>query len=546
MSGNGSGATAAGDFDYIVVGAGTAGCLLANRLSADPSVRVLLLEAGGRDNYLWFHIPVGYLFLIGNPRADWLYRTAPAPGLNNRSLLYPRGRVLGGSSAINGMIYMRGQAADYDNWAQMGLPGWGWNDVLPHFLQHEDHFSASGDLHRSGGEWRVEKPRIEWEILDAFRDAAQAIGIPKVEDFNLGDNFGSSYFQVNQKRGLRWSAARGFLDPVKHRPNLEIRTNSEASRIETRDGRATGILYRRGGVIERATARRRVVLTAGAVATPKLLMLSGIGPAAELARFGIRPILDRPGVGANLQDHLQLRPDYKVSGVRTLNMDYANLAKRAWMGVEFALFRRGPLTMAPSQLGVFAKSDPRYATPNVQFHVQPLSLDKFGEPLHPFAAFTASVCNLRPTSRGHIRLNGPDPFEAPQIDPGYLSTEEDREVAVQSLRLVRKIVSQHPLQRYQPEEFRPGSQAQDDESLARAAGEIGTTIFHPVGTARMGQRHDPHAVVDASLDLIGLDGLTIADASVMPTITSGNTNSPVLMIAEKAASLIRAADASGS
>jgi choline dehydrogenase-like flavoprotein len=540
-----SSARAAGDFDYIIVGAGTAGCLLANRLSADPSKRVLLLEAGGRDNYLWFHIPVGYLFLIGNPRADWLYRTAPSPGLSDRSLLYPRGRVLGGSSAINGMIYMRGQAADYDNWAEMGLPGWGWNDVLPYFLQHEDHFSGSGDMHRAGGEWRVEKPRMTWDILDAFRDAAQAIGIPKVEDFNCGDNFGSSYFQVNQKRGLRWSAARGFLDPVRHRPNLEIRTGAEAARIETREGRACGVIYRRDGVLYRVTAQRRVVLTAGAIATPKLLMLSGIGPAADLARFGITPVLDRPGVGANLQDHLQLRPVYKVSGVRTLNTDYANLAKRAWMGVEFALFRRGPLTMAPSQLGVFARSDERCATPNVQFHVQPLSLDKFGEPLHPFPAFTASICNLRPTSRGHIRLAGPDPFAAPVIDPDYLSTEEDRMVAVQSLRLVRKIVSQQPLQRYKAQEFRPGVHAQDDESLEQAAREIGTTIFHPVGTARMGRREDDRAVVDASLNLIGLDGLTIADASVMPRITSGNTNSPVLMIAEKAAAMIRAVDSRG-
>ncbi|MGL5446425.1 MAG: GMC family oxidoreductase, partial [Rhabdaerophilum sp.] len=320
-----NGAKAAGEFDYIIVGAGTAGCLLANRLSANPATRVLLLEAGGRDNYLWFHIPVGYLFLIGNPRADWLYHTAPSPGLNNRTLLYPRGRVLGGSSAINGMIYMRGQAADYDNWAQMGLSGWGWNDVLPYFLQHEDHFAGDSDLHRAGGEWRVEKPRITWEILDAFRDAAEAMGIPKVEDFNLGDNFGSSYFQVNQKRGLRWSAARGFLDPIKHRPNLEIRTGSEATKIDIHEGRATGILYRRDGVLELATAKQRVVLTAGAIATPKLLMLSGIGPAAELARNGITPRLNRPGVGSNLQDHLQLRPVYKVSGVRTLNMDYASL-----------------------------------------------------------------------------------------------------------------------------------------------------------------------------------------------------------------------------
>ncbi len=532
---------AAGEFDFIIVGGGTAGCLLANRLSADPKNRVLLLEAGGRDNYIWFHIPVGYLFLIGNPRADWMFRTKPSPGLNNRSLLYPRGRVLGGCSAINGMIYMRGQAADYDQWAQMGLPGWSWSDCLPYFLRHEDHYAGSNDIHGQGGEWRVEEMRLRWEILDAFRDAAAEAGIPKVPDFNRGDNFGSSYFQVNQKKGLRWSAARGFLDPAKGRPNLEIRTDSEAMRVAFEGKRATGIVYRRGGRVEIAKARR-IVLSAGAVQTPKLLMHSGIGASAHLADFGFETRLDRPGVGANLQDHLQLRPVYKVSGVRTLNTDYANLLKRGWMGVEFALFRRGPLTMAPSQLGLFAKSDPRFATANVQFHVQPLSLDKFGEPLHPFGAFTASVCNLRPTSRGAVRLASTDPFAAPEIDPNYLSTEDDRQVAVDSLRLVRKIVGQKALQRYKPEEFRPGPSLQSDEDLARAAGAIGTTIFHPVGTARMGLADDPMAVVDARLSVIGCEGLMVADASVMPTITSGNTNSPVLMIAEKAAEFLLSAD----
>lgn len=529
-------------YDYIIVGAGTAGCLLANRLSADPSCRVLLLEAGGGDSWIWFHIPVGYLFLIGNPRADWRLSTAPTAGLNGRSLAYPRGKVIGGSSSINGMIYMRGQAADYDGWAQMGLPGWGWDDVLPYFLKHEDHFAGKTAMHGAGGEWRIEAPRIRWELLDAFRDAAESCGIPKTDDFNLGNNEGSDYYHVNQRRGLRWSAARGFLDPIRQRPNLSILTKAEAEKVLVREGRAEGIRARVNGESREFSARRRVVLAAGAIASPKLLMLSGIGPASHLAQMGITPLIDRPGIGANLQDHLQLRPVFKVSGVRTLNADYRNLLKRAWMGVEFALFRKGPLSMAPSQLGVFARTSPRYATPNVQFHVQPLSLDRFGEPLHPFAAFTASVCNLRPTSRGEVRLAGPDPFMPPIIAPNYLSTPEDRDVAVQSLRLVRKIVAAPPLARYRPEEFRPGAEIDDEAGLVRAAGDIGTTIFHPVGTARMGRSEDPLAVVDPALNLIGVEGLNVVDASVMPNIVSGNTNSPTLMIAEKGAAMILAAD----
>jgi len=527
-------------FDFIVVGAGTAGCLLANRLSANPAHRVLLLEAGGDDRYIWFHIPVGYLFLIGNPRADWLFKTAPSPGLNNRELLYPRGKVLGGCSAINGMIYMRGQAADYDRWAQLGLKGWGWDEVLPYFLRHEDHFGGSNALHHAGGEWRVEKMRLQWEILDRFRDAAEETGIPKTEDFNRGDNEGSAYFEVNQKRGLRWSAARGFLDPVKHRSNLTILTQAEVEKLVFDGNRVSGLRFRKDGTIHEVKARKRVVLAAGAVASPKIMLLSGIGDAGKLASFGIAAKADRPGVGANLQDHLQLRPIYKVQGVRTLNMDYANLFKRAWMGIEFALRRTGPMTMAPSQLGVFAKTSPRYETANVEFHVQPLSLDKFGEGLHPFPAFTASVCNLRPTSRGEIRLAGPDPFAAPVIDPNYLSTDEDRQVAVDSIRLARRIVGAKALQPFSPEEFRPGAHLTSDGDLAKAAGDIGTTIFHPVGTARMGRADDRTAVVDERLSVIGVEGLSIADASVMPFITSGNTNSPTLMIAEKGAEMILA------
>lgn len=530
----------AGEFDDIIVGAGTAGCLLANRLSADPSRRVLLLEAGGNDRYIWFHIPVGYLFLIGNPRADWLLRTAPVAGLNGRSLLYPRGKVLGGCSAINGMIYMRGQSTDYDGWAQLGLPGWSWEDVLPYFRQHEDFFAGADALHGAGGEWRVEPPRVRWDILDRFRDAAEQCGIPKVEDFNRGSNEGSAYFQVNQKRGLRWSAARGFLDPVRNRPNLTVLTGAEAERVLFDGKRASGLAFRHNGIRRIARARRSVVLAAGAVASPKLLMLSGIGGGEALRGFGLDIVADRPGVGRNLQDHLQIRPIYKVRNVRTLNADYANLLKRAWMGVEFALFRTGPLTMAPSQLGVFTRSDARHAMPNLQFHVQPLSLDRFGEGLHPFPAFTASVCNLRPTSRGEIRLASADPFEAPVIDPNYLATEEDRQVAADSLRLVRRIVASEALRPFQPEEYRPGPDIQSETDLIRAAGDLGTTIFHPVGTARMGRRDDPLAVVDERLSVIGVDGLRVIDASVMPTITSGNTNSPTLMIAEKGAAMLLA------
>ncbi len=530
----------AGEFDDIIVGAGTAGCLLANRLSVDPSRRVLLLEAGGNDRYIWFHIPVGYLFLIGNPRADWLLRTAPVAGLNGRSLLYPRGKVLGGCSAINGMIYMRGQSTDYDGWAQLGLPGWSWEDVLPYFRQHEDFFAGADALHGTGGEWRVEPPRVRWDILDRFRDAAEQCGIPKVEDFNRGSNEGSAYFQVNQKRGLRWSAARGFLDPVRNRPNLTILTGAEAERVLFDGNRASGLAFRQNGIRRIARARRSVVLAAGAVASPKLLMLSGIGGGEALRGFGLDIVADRPGVGRNLQDHLQIRPIYKVRNVRTLNADYANLLKRAWMGVEFALFRTGPMTMAPSQLGVFTRSDARYAMPNLQFHVQPLSLDKFGEGLHPFPAFTASVCNLRPTSRGEIRLASADPFEAPVIDPNYLATEEDRQVAADSLRLVRRIVASEALRPFQPEEYRPGPDIRSETDLIRAAGDLGTTIFHPVGTARMGRRDDPLAVVDERLSVIGVEGLRVIDASVMPTITSGNTNSPTLMIAEKGAAMLLA------
>ena len=527
-----------GTYDYVIAGAGSAGCLLANRLSADPKTRVLILEAGGRDDWIWFHIPVGYLFAIGDPRADWLFETEVETGLNGRKLAYPRGKVIGGSSAINAMIYMRGQAADYDSWRQLGLTGWGWDDVLPYFLRHEDHIAPESEHHRAGGEWRVEHPRVRWDILDAIREAAAAAGIAPIGDFNCGDNEGCGYFQVNQRAGRRVSSARAFLKPALKRPNLRLETGVEVERVTFEGRRATGLVFRRGSERFGVRAQGEVILATGAVGSPKLLQLSGVGDPERLRACGVAVLHAAPGVGANLQDHLQIRPIFKVSGVRTLNTDYANLLRRAGMGLDYALFRKGPLTMAPSQLGLFARSSPEYATANLEFHFQPLSLDKWGEGLHPFGAFTASVCNLRPTSRGRVDLAGPDPAAAPRIAPNYLATDEDRRVAVDSLKLARRIAAQPPLARFRPEEFRPGPSVQSDAELLRAAGDLGTTIFHPVGTAAMGPQGDPQAVLDARLRVRGIERLRVIDASAMPRITSGNTNSPTIMIAEKGAAMV--------
>ncbi len=526
-------------FDYIIVGAGSAGCLLANRLSADPRNRVLLLEAGGKDDWIWFHIPVGYLFAIGNPRADWMFETDAVPGLNGRALAYPRGKVIGGCSAINAMIYMRGQAADYDGWRQMGLAGWGWDDVLPCFLKHEDHVDG-GALHGQGGEWRVEHPRMRWKVLDAFADAAESAGIPKVIDFNTGDNSGVGYFQVNQKAGRRWSSARGFLKPALARANLRLETGALVERVTIADGEARGVVWSRGGRRFESLAEGCVILAAGAVQTPKLLELSGVGDGRRLKALGVEVVHHSPGVGENLQDHLQLRPIYKVTGVPTLNEQYANLLRRPLMALDYLLRRRGPMTMAPSQMGAFARSNERHATPNLQFHVQPLALPRFGEAMYPFPAITISICNLRPDSRGSIHARSADPTAAPAIQPNYLATETDRATAVESLRLVRRIVEQPALKRYSPEEYAPGDHLRTDDELAAAAGDIGTTIFHPVGTAKMGVRDDPMAVVDERLRVRSVGRLRVIDASVMPTITSGNTNAPTLMIAEKGAGMLLA------
>ena len=528
-----------GTFDYIVAGAGSAGCVLANRLSADPQNRVLVLEAGGQDNWIWFHIPVGYLFAIGNPRADWMFKTEAEPGLGGRSIAYPRGKVIGGCSAINAMIYMRGQAADYDGWRQLGLSGWSWDEVLPYFIKQEGHAAPPNALHGTEGEWRVDYPRIRWELLDRFQDATEQAGIQKIDDFNTGNNEDSSYFQVNQKNGRRWSAAHAFLKPALNRSNLKLETGAHIQRVIVDKGRATGIVYTKDGETFLAKAQGEIVLAAGAVATPQILQLSGIGAGAFLQSHGIAVTQDLPGVGENLQDHLQIRPIYKVKNVRTLNTDYQSYVKRALMAAEYALFRRGPLTMAPSQLGAFTRSSPDYATPNLQFHIQPLSLDKFGDPLHPFPAFTASVCNLRPASRGFVRIRSHNPNEAPLIAPHYLSADEDRRVAADALKLVRQIIAQPALKPYEPEEYKPGAHFQSEDELAVAAGQIASTIFHPVGTAKMGVDDDKMAVLDQRLRVRGISGLRVADASAMPRITSGNTAAPTMMIAEKGAAMMR-------
>ena len=547
-------------FDHIIIGGGTAGALLSNRLSENGRYRVLLIEAGRKDDYHWIHIPVGYLYCIGNPRTDWLYTTEPDAGLNGRTLRYPRGKTLGGCSSINGMIYMRGQARDYDQWAALtGDDSWRWDNVLPAFRHHEDHWRldqperATENFKRlhgnkatgSTGEWRIEKQRLRWDVLDAFAQAAQQAGIPATDDFNGGSNEGVGYFEVNQKSGWRWNTAKAFLRPsCDDRPNFEMWTTAHATQllIETQpDGskRCTGVRVWDGREMVTAHATSEVILSAGAINSPQLLQLSGIGPAALLRQHGVDVVHDAPGVGANLQDHLQIRAVFKVQGVKTLNTMASSLWGKAKIGLEYAARRSGPMSMAPSQLGAFTRSSPDQPWPNIEYHVQPLSLDAFGEPLHSFAAFTASVCNLNPTSRGTVQIRNADFKSAPAIAPNYLSTPEDRQVAAQSLRVTRRIVAQPALARYQPEEWKPGVQFESDEDLARLAGDIATTIFHPVGTTKMGRNDDPMAVLDSQLRVRGIAGLRVVDAGAMPTITSGNTNSPTLMMAEKAAQWIR-------
>jgi len=523
-------------YDYVIVGAGPAGCLLANRLSQNPSHRVLLLEAGGQDNYAWIHVPVGYLYCIGNPRTDWCFKTEAEPGLNGRALNYPRGKVLGGCSSINGMIYMRGQSRDYDQWAAQGNSGWAWNDVLPIFKRSESHYAGHSDWHGAQGEWRVEQQRLSWTLLDAFRKAAAQTGIPSIPDFNGGDNEGCSYFQVNQRRGVRWNASKAFLRPIAKRANLTVLTQAEVSRIEFENGRASGVRARVGEQERTLRAKREVILCCGSIGSPMVLQRSGIGPRPLLEKLGIEVRHELPGVGGNLQDHLQLRLIYKVSNGHTLNQMAASLWGKMNMGLRYALNRSGPLAMAPSQLGAFARSGPEQATANLEYHVQPLSLERFGEPLHAFPAFTASVCDLRPQSRGSLEIRSALADAAPLIKPNYLSHETDLKVAADAIRLTRRIAAAPALASFEPVEYLPGASLQTEEELRQAASSIGTTIFHPVGTCKMGQGRD--AVVDERLRVHGVVGLRVVDASIMPTITSGNTCSPTVMIAEKAAQMI--------
>ncbi|QWD62398.1 GMC family oxidoreductase [Polynucleobacter sp. MWH-UH25E] len=535
--------TQTGNYDYIIIGAGSAGCMLAKRLTENPNKKVLLIEAGKSDNYIWIHIPVGYLYCIDNPRADWRFKTVAEKGLNGRSLLYPRGRVLGGCSSINGMIYMRGQVGDYESWVQAtGDNAWSWENALKRYKSFEDYHGTANQWHSKGGEWTVSKQRLRWPIMDRFKDAAVEAGIPASDDFNCGDNFGVGYFDVSQRKGWRLNTSKAFLKDAMKRANLTVITDAVVTKlmIDPDTKNCYGVEYRKDGVIHQSLINQsgEVILSAGAIGSVQILERSGIGAAAHLNKLGIPLIADLPGVGENLQDHLQLRMVYKVNGIKTLNTKANSLFGKLMIALEYVFKRSGPMSMAPSQLGAFAYSSPEQKSANVEYHVQPLSLERFGEDLHSFNAFTASVCNLRPTSRGSVHIASTDPEAPPIINPNYLSTDEDRKVAAESLRLTRKIAQQAALAPYSPEEYKPGMQYQSDDELVKAAGDIGTTIFHPVGTCKMGRADDPMAVLDSELKVRGIGRLRVVDASAMPTITSGNTAAPTMMIAQRAAELL--------
>jgi len=531
-----------GEFDYIIVGAGSAGCLLANRLTQNPNNQVLLLEAGAKDDYLWIHVPVGYLYCIDNPRTDWQFKTEEIKGLNNRSLLYPRGRVLGGCSSINGMIYMRGQAEDYDSWADLTKqPEWSWRASLERYKQFENYYGGNNEWHSSQGEWQVSQQRLSWDILDRFKAAAMEFGVPHTDDFNRGNNNGVGYFDVNQTDGWRLNTAKAFLKKAAKRPNLTMITGAYVDHldIDPKTKQCLGVRFIGGGHSHQASTKKEILLCAGSIGSVQILERSGIGQGPLLQELGIPVIQDLPGLGENLQDHLQLRMIYQVSGIKTLNTMTNHWWGKALIGLEYLLRRTGPMSMAPSQLGLFTTSSTAHSRPNLQYHVQPLSLERFGEDLHPFNAFTASVCNLRPSSRGSVHIQSRDVMAKPVINPNYLSTEEDQQVAIEAMRLTRQLVSQSALQRYSPKEFKPGDHLQANDELIRAAGDIGTTIFHPVGTCKMGVASDAMAVVDADLKVRGIIGLRVVDSSVMPNITSGNTAAPTMMIAQRVAELLK-------
>lgn len=522
-------------YDFIVIGAGSAGCVLANRLTANPANRVLLLEAGGADINPWIHVPVGYFKTMHNPSTDWCYMTEPDKGINNRQLQWPRGKVLGGSSSLNGLLYVRGQAEDYDRWEALGNKGWSFKDVLAYFKKSEDQERGADEYHGVGGLLKVSDLRLRRPIADFFIKAAEQVGIPVNPDYNGASQEGVGYFQQTAHKGFRWSTARGFLRPAMKRSNLTVITRAHTNRILFEGARATGVEYQKKGVVHQVKANKEVILSAGAIGSPQILQLSGVGPKDLLDKLQIPLIYNLPGVGKNLQDHLQIRLIFKTSQ-RTLNDELNSYFKQFKVGLQYFFKRTGPLTLAASQVAIFTKSDPSVERPDIQFHMQPLSADKPGDGVHPFSAFTASVCQLRPHSRGHIEIKSRDPLVHPEIHPNYLSDERDHKVAVESVKVARKISEAPALKPYILDEYVPGREFQTDVELLDAARQYSQTIYHPTSTCKMG--HDEMAVVNDRLQVHGIEGLRVIDASIMPEIVSGNTNAPAIMIAEKGADMI--------